>query len=106
MRLRTPSPTAAANEAQEHQQDQCADGGVDNCRKKARAKMDAQAGKEPAPDECAEDSDDEIAYESKAGALDNFTGEPSGDESDYQYDNEAFIYHGTVSQFPLELRIV
>ena len=48
--------------------------------------MDSQSGKQPAPDECADDSNDEIANDPKSGAFDDLAGQPSSNEADHQYD--------------------
>ena len=53
--------------------------------------MDAQARKQPVPDKCAEDSNDDIPYDPKSGASDDLAGEPSGNEANDQYDDETFI---------------
>jgi len=53
--------------------------------------MNAQAGKQPVPDKCADDPNDDIPYDPESGASYDLTGEPSGNETDYQYDDETFI---------------
>jgi len=85
------SPASTANLADDQQQDQRADGGIDDGRNKARAKMDAQLGKQPAPDECADNSNDKISNDPKSGAFDDLACQPSGNEANHQYDDEAFI---------------
>jgi hypothetical protein len=78
-----PSPcTSATNEPDDQQQYQRADGGVDDRRNNARAKMDAELRKQPTTDEGAYDSDEEIADDPKPGALHDLAGQPSGDEAD------------------------
>ena len=79
----TPSPPASAtNEPDDQQQYQRADGGVDDRRNNARAKMDAELRKQPTTDERANDSNDEIADDPKSGALHDLAGQPSGNEAD------------------------
>jgi hypothetical protein len=79
----TPSPSASAtNEPDYQQQYQRADGGVDDRRNNARAKVDAELRKQPTTDEGAYNSNDEIADDPKPGALHDLTGQPSGNEAD------------------------
>jgi hypothetical protein len=79
----TPSPSASAtNEPDDQQQYQRADGGVDDRRNNARAKMDAELRKQPTTDERANYSNDEIADDPKPGALHDLSGQPSGTEAD------------------------
>jgi hypothetical protein len=79
----TPSPPASAtNEPDNQQQYQRANGGVDNRRNNARAKMDAELRKQPTTDERAYNSNDEIADDPKPGALHDLAGQPSGNEAD------------------------
>jgi hypothetical protein len=87
----TPSPaTSAANKADDQQEYQRADGGIDDRRNKAHAKVDIELGKQPAADEGTGNSNDEIADDPKPGASRDLTGQPSGNEADRQYDQEAF----------------
>jgi hypothetical protein len=58
------SPCAILRSRQ--QQYQRADGGVDDRRNNARAKMDAELRKQPTTDERANDSNDEIADDPKS----------------------------------------
>src|ERR1700730_3306954 len=79
----TPSPPASAtNEPDDQQQYKRADGGVDDRRNNARAKMDAELRKQPTTDERANNSNDEIADDPKSGALHNLAGQPSCNEAD------------------------
>jgi hypothetical protein len=88
---RTPSPSAsAANEPDDKQQDQRADGGVDDRRNDARAKMNAELRKQPTTNKGPYDSDDDIADDPEPGTLHDLTGQPSGNEADQQYDQETF----------------
>jgi hypothetical protein len=86
-RLQTSSPapapsTTATNETDKDQQDQCADGGVDDRRNKAHTKMDAELRKQPAADEGADHANDNIANDPKPAALQDLTGQPPGNETD------------------------
>jgi len=88
----TPSPPAASatDEPDNEQEYQCADRGVDDRRNEARAKVDAKLRKQPATDEGAYDSNDDIADDPKSGALHDLTGQPPGNEANHQYDQETF----------------
>jgi len=87
----TPSPsTSAANKADDQQEYQRANSGVDDRRKEARAEVDIELGKQPAADKSTGNSNDEIADKPKPGASSDLTGQPSGDDADRQYDQEAF----------------
>src|SRR5205807_6875592 len=87
----TPSPSAAAtNEPDNQQQYQRTNGGVDDRRNNAGSEMDAELRKQPAPDEGAYDSNDEIADDPKPGALHDLAAQPSRNEADHQYDQETF----------------
>ena len=52
--------------------------------------MDAESRQQPTTDEGANDSNDEIADDPKAGASHNLAGQPAGNEADQQYDEETF----------------
>jgi len=84
-RLRTFPPTrlpSATNEPDDQQQDQRTNGGVDDCRNNSQAKMDAELRKQPTADEGAYDSNEEIANDPKADALQDLASHPSGGEAD------------------------
>jgi hypothetical protein len=55
--------------------------------------MEAELWKEPTANEGACDSYEEVADDSKPGALHDLTSQPSGDETDQQYDQETFTRH-------------
>ena len=58
-------PATAAHQPDNQQEYQRADGGVDDRRDKARADVDAELRKQPAPDQGAYDADNEVADEPK-----------------------------------------
>jgi len=92
--ISSPSPsTSATNEPDDQQQDQRADGGVDDRCNDARAKMNAELRKQPTADEGANDADDDISDDPKPGAMDDLTGQPSGNEANHQYDQQTFTRH-------------
>ena len=53
--------------------------------------MDAEARQQPIADERADDADQEIADQAKAGPLDDLTRQPTGDETDEQDDEQTFV---------------
>ena len=55
--------------------------------------IDAELRKQPAADEGADDADDEVADETEACALDDLSGQPSGNNADYQNNCESFTRH-------------
>jgi hypothetical protein len=81
------------------QQNQSADGGVDDSGNNAGAEVNTELRKQPTTDEGAYYSDDDIADDPKPGALHDLTGQPSGNDADDQYDQETFNRHVTLSQF-------
>jgi hypothetical protein len=86
-----PSPSAAAtNEPDDQQQDHRADGGVNDCRNKTGAKLDAELGKQPASEEGARYPNDNIPEETKSGTLYDLSGEPSSNETDHEYNEKTF----------------
>jgi hypothetical protein len=99
-RLPAPAPTpasaptaSAADESEDQEEQQRADGGVDDRRDNTNAKVDAELGQQPLADEGADDSDDEVTDDPKAGALHDLARQPSGHDTDYQYDKETFARH-------------
>ena len=52
--------------------------------------MDTELRKQPTPNEGAYDPNDEVTYNPKPGPLNYLAGKPSGNEADYQYDQETF----------------
>ena len=55
--------------------------------------METELRKEPTANEGTSDSDEKVADNPEPGALHNLTGQPSGNEADHQYDQEAFTRH-------------
>jgi hypothetical protein len=55
--------------------------------------VEAELRKEPTADEGAYNSYEEVADDSKPGALHDLPSQPPGDETDQQYDQETFTRH-------------
>jgi hypothetical protein len=61
--------------------------------------MNAELRKQPTADKGTDNSNDEIADDSKPGASHDLAGQPSGNEADQQYDQETFARHVPILQF-------
>lgn len=82
IQLPTFSPsTRGTDEADENQQNQCADSGVDDRCDYAHPEMDAELRKQPTADQGADNTNNDIADDSKPAALQDLTGQPPGDEA-------------------------
>jgi hypothetical protein len=55
--------------------------------------VEAELRQEPAADEGACDSDEEVADDPETGALHDLARQPSGNEADHQYDQQTFTRH-------------
>src|SRR5690349_20504664 len=53
--------------------------------------MEAELREQQRRDECTGDADQDVADDAKAGAADDFAGEPARDQADEQNDDNAFI---------------
>jgi hypothetical protein len=87
-----PTP-AAANEAHDKQEQNGADGGVDDCTDQSGSKMDPELRQQPASEKGTQDSNDEVTDESEASPLHDLAGEPAGNEANKQDDQQAFARH-------------
>jgi hypothetical protein len=52
--------------------------------------METELRQEPTADESADDSNEEVADDPEPGALHDLAGQPSGNETNQQYDQETF----------------
>src|SRR5271170_7530494 len=85
-----PSGSAAANEADDDQQQNCADRGVSDRRDEAVAEMNVKLRERPTSDEGSGNADDEIAEDSESGALHDLASEPSRNDADADDDEKTF----------------
>jgi hypothetical protein len=97
-RLQTAPPTAvplAASTDQPYhdQQQDGADGGVDDRADNSDTKMDTDLRQEPVADEGANNSDDEVTNQAETCALYDLAGQPPRNEANEQYDKKTFIRH-------------
>jgi hypothetical protein len=80
-----PPPRTRPDDQQEYQRPDC---GVDDRRNHPHAEVNTELRKQPAADEGADNSNDEIADDPKSGALHEL--QPPGNEANHQYDQETF----------------
>ena len=76
--------------ADDHEKQYRANRGFNDCRNDARPELDPKLRKDPARDEGACDSNDEIADGAKACTPDDLAREPTSGDADNQYDEEIF----------------
>src|SRR5580658_3718413 len=86
----SPSASTSANESDDDQKQNCADRGVGDRGYDAVAEMNVELRQRPASDEGAGNADDEVAEDSKARALHDLAGDPSGDDADADDDEKTF----------------
>jgi hypothetical protein len=100
--LSTASPTiapaaaqsaATTDESDDEQQHDGADRGIDDCADNSDTKMNADLRQQPVTDEGADNSDHKVTNQPETGTIDDFTGEPPGNDTNQQYDKETFIRH-------------
>ena len=92
MPLPTISPAAApTHDTDDQQQDQCSNCGVGDCGNKSYTKMNADLREKPVPNERAQDSNEEIAENTKPCTFDYLTSEPACNEANNQNNDETFI---------------
>src|SRR5579872_1668683 len=82
-----------SDQAQDHQQDDGADKGINDGADQAAADDNAELRQQPAGDDGADDADDDIADQPKSAALDDHAGEPAGNRADDQPDDDGLCVH-------------
>ena len=94
--------TAAPKKSDEKKQYDCSNCGVDDEGNGTDAKMDTQARQQPVTDECADNTDNQVANKPEAAAPHDLARQPAGNDADHQYDDEAFIrkVHGFGRRLP------
>jgi hypothetical protein len=86
-----PSPTAAASdESEDQQQHNSTDGGVNNRAENPGTEMNIELRQQPITDKGSDNSDNEITNEPKTRTADKLTSQPSGDQAHQQDDKNAF----------------
>src|SRR5947209_5227545 len=88
------SPSAAAAKQPDDQKQQYrADGRIDDRTDQAGAEMDPELRQQPAADKGAQDADNQIADDPKAGATNDLTGQPACHETYKQNHQQALTRH-------------
>jgi hypothetical protein len=77
-----PKTAATPNKPHHKQKYDGADGGVDDRRNNAGTEMDANSRQQPVANECADNTDDEIADEPISGSSYDLSGQPAGNKTD------------------------
>jgi hypothetical protein len=81
------SPSAATSEKPHDEEQQYrTDGSVDDCTDHPSTKMDTQLRQQPASDKGAQNPDNDVPNDPKAGAANDLTCQPACDEADEQDD--------------------
>jgi hypothetical protein len=75
------SPSAAAKQPDDEKQQYRTDGRIDDRTDQAGTEMDPELRQQPATDEGAQDTDDQIANDPKAGATNDLAGQPACHET-------------------------
>jgi hypothetical protein len=86
-------PPAALDEPQNDQKKNGAQSSRDDRIDDTAAKMNAEAGKQPAADQGTRNSNTDIGDETESGAADDFAREPARNQADNQDDKNAFAGH-------------
>jgi hypothetical protein len=88
------SPAAATlDEPQDKEQQYRADGGVDDCGDDPGSEMKAELRQQPASDKGAQDPDNEITNDPETAPAHDLTGQPAGNDTHKQYNQQAFTRH-------------
>src|SRR5947209_4159379 len=86
------SPAAGSSKQSHNQQQQyCTDRRVDDRTDQSGTQMDTEPGQQPIADKGADDPDKEVAEDSEAGSTDDLTSQPSRNDADEQYDQQALV---------------
>ena len=86
-----PKRPPPAKSLMKKEQYDCSNCGVDDEGNGTDAKMDTQARQQPVTDECADNTDNQVANKPEAATSHDLARQPAGNDADHQYDDEAFI---------------
>src|SRR5262245_37318443 len=75
-------PASPIDQPENDKEDNGADRGRDDRRSDAGTEVDSQLRQQPASDEGADDTDADVGDDAVAGAANNFSGKPAGDQAD------------------------
>jgi hypothetical protein len=96
-------PATNSNLTDNRQQDQGADGGIDDYRRNTNTQLAARPGMKPASYERVKDSNNEISDNPISGARDNFASPPSGYKADQYYDHQTLIRQTLIRRVDLTI---
>src|SRR5579863_5716313 len=96
--------SAGPNQPHDQQKDNGADRRIDDLRNQAAADVNAKPWEKPAGDEGADNADNDVADDAKAGAAHDLAGQPARDQTDEQNDDKTFTRY--VHKVPLMTRDV
>jgi hypothetical protein len=85
--------SSTPDQSQKKQQDNRADGGVDDCGNDAAADFDANPRQQPASDESADNPNDDVADQPVAPTFYDRAGKPTGDGTNDQPNDECLCVH-------------
>jgi hypothetical protein len=81
------------DEPQDKEQQDRADGGVDDCSDDPCSEMNAELRQQPASDKGAQDPDNEITNDPETAPAHDLTGQPAGNDTHKQYNQQALTRH-------------
>jgi hypothetical protein len=87
--VRLPTP-ASPDEPHDHEQQHGANGCSNDLCNNPSSKMKTELGKQPTGDEGADNSNDNIAKQTKACPLHDLAGQPARNSANQQYDQQTF----------------
>jgi hypothetical protein len=87
-------PSATSDEPDDEQKHDRADGGVDDQVDSSDTEMDIKSRQQPVTDERADNPDYQVPDEAEPHAPHDLTSQPSGNNTNQDYDEEAFIRQG------------
>jgi hypothetical protein len=86
-------PTDASSDPEDDEKYDGPDGGIEGKRDEARPKMNVEPREHPVTNKCSDNSYHQVADNSESATIDNFARQPSGDNPNDDYRDEAFICH-------------
>src|SRR5512139_234500 len=93
----TPPQQLAADKSDDHQENDRADGGVDDRSDEAGEGDETQLLEQPDADEGADDTDDDVPEQPESKSAHDLPGEPAGNRADDEHNNKAvYSNHGVL----------
>jgi hypothetical protein len=82
-------PASACEKSHDQQQDDCADGGIDDCRHDSCAKVQSKPRKQHACYESTQYAQNQIAHKPKTSSSNDLSGQPACSDTDNENDQQA-----------------